>query len=124
MFGFAARAVAEAIDESWTAGPVERAGGSRLGRGLGDRPRAPRQLGRARSRYIGLIAAVLGLTLVRGWVRIVLLVPMLYLAAFVWENVMLAKPEPTRYIVLGVILVVLMIRRPNGLLGERRVEIV
>ena len=51
--------------------------------------------------YIGLIAAVLGLTLVHGWVRTVLLVPVLYLAAFVWENVMLAKPEPTRYIVLG-----------------------
>ena len=30
--------------------------------------------------------------------------PVLYLAAFVWENVMLAKPEPTRYIILGVIL--------------------
>ena len=58
-----------------------------------------------------------------GW-RIVLLVPTVYLAAFVWENVMLAKPEPTRFIVLGVILICLMILRPNGLLGERRVEIV
>ena len=56
--------------------------------------------------------------------RTVLLVPVLYLAAFVWENVMLVKPEPTRYIVIGVILVALMILRPNGLLGERRVEIV
>ena len=37
---------------------------------------------------------------------------------------MLAKPEPTRYIVIGVILISLMILRPNGLLGERRVEIV
>jgi ABC-type branched-subunit amino acid transport system permease subunit len=37
---------------------------------------------------------------------------------------MLAKPEPTRYIVLGVILISLMIVRPNGLLGERRVEII
>ena len=50
--------------------------------------------------------------------------PTLYLAAFVWENVMLAKPEPARYIVLGLILIGLMILRPNGLLGERRVEIV
>ena len=31
-----------------------------------------------------------------GWVRLAALVPVLYLAAFVWENVMLAKPEPTR----------------------------
>ena len=36
--------------------------------------------------------------------RLVVLVPVLYLAAFVWENVMLAKPEPTRYIILGVLL--------------------
>ena len=37
---------------------------------------------------------------------------------------MLANPEPTRFIVLGAILVALMIVRPNGLLGEKRVEIV
>jgi hypothetical protein len=37
---------------------------------------------------------------------------------------MLSKPEPARYIILGLILIVLMILRPNGLLGERRVEIV
>jgi ABC-type branched-subunit amino acid transport system permease subunit len=74
--------------------------------------------------YIGLIVAALALTTLKGWWRIVLLVPTVYLAAFVWENVMLAKPEPTRYIVIGVILVSLMILRPNGLLGERRVEIV
>ena len=40
------------------------------------------------------------------------------------ENATLSKPDPARYIVLGVILIVLMVLRPNGLLGERRVEIV
>ena len=30
---------------------------------------------------------------------------------------------PTSHIVLGLLLIVLMIVRPNGLLGERRVEI-
>ena len=74
--------------------------------------------------YITLIVLVLVLTLLRGWARLVLLVPTIYLAAFVWENVMLAKPEPTRFIVLGALLIALMIARPNGLLGERRVEIV
>ena len=39
-------------------------------------------------------------------------------------NVMLTQPDPARYIVLGLILIALMIIRPNGLLGERRVEIV
>ena len=67
---------------------------------------------------------MLVLTLVGGWPRIALLLPMLYCAAFVWENVMLAKPEPTRYAVLGAILVATMVARPNGILGEKRVEIV
>ena len=74
--------------------------------------------------YTSLIAGALLLTLVRGWARMALIVPLLYLAAFVWENVMLAKPEPTRYIVIGTILITLMILRPNGLLGEKRVEII
>jgi ABC-type branched-subunit amino acid transport system permease subunit len=74
--------------------------------------------------YVGLIAATLGVTLLHGHRRLVALVPTLYLAAFVWENVMLSKPEPARYIVLGMILIALMILRPSGLLGERRVEIV
>ena len=74
--------------------------------------------------YVGLVALALCLTLVRGWTRIALLVPTLYLAAFVWENVMLPHPESTRYIVLGALLVAMMIARPQGILGERRVEIV
>ena len=71
-----------------------------------------------------MIGCVLVCTLLRGIPRLVALVPTLYLAAFVWENVMLSKPEPARYIVLGLILIALMIVRPNGLLGERRVEII
>ena len=71
-----------------------------------------------------MIAALLVVTQLKGTWRLIALVPTLYLAAFVWENVMLAKPEPARYIVLGLILIGLMILRPNGLLGERRVEII
>ena len=40
--------------------------------------------------YVGLIALVLTLTLFRGLGAHRVLVPTLYLAAFVWENVMLA----------------------------------
>ena len=72
----------------------------------------------------GMAPHVLALTMLHGWVRIAVLIPTLYLAAFVWENVMLAKPESTRYILLGAMLVGLMVLRPSGLLGERRVEIV
>jgi ABC-type branched-subunit amino acid transport system permease subunit len=74
--------------------------------------------------YITLICLALALTLVHGWTRSILLVPTLYLATFVWENVLLAQPESTRYIVTGVMLIALMIVRPNGLFGERRVEII
>jgi ABC-type branched-subunit amino acid transport system permease subunit len=71
-----------------------------------------------------LIVAVLAVSQLQGWIRLVVLPPTLYLAAFVWENLMVPNPGPTRYIVLGALLVVLMIVRPNGLLGERRVEII
>jgi ABC-type branched-subunit amino acid transport system permease subunit len=74
--------------------------------------------------YIGLIAAILTLTLLQGRWRTALLVPTIYLAAFVWENVMVAKPEPARFVVLGAILIAVMVARPEGVLGEKRVEIV
>ena len=74
--------------------------------------------------YVGVIAPRARLHAPPRHLRAVALVPTLYLAAFVWENVMLSKPEPARYIVLGLILIVLMVLRPNGLLGERRVEII
>ncbi len=121
-FGFAAHAVAGAVDTSWVAG--EHAGG--VSGAIAHWVLVPTHLAGwvAPFSYIGLIALALVLTLVRGVPRTVLLVPTLYLAAFVWENVMLPKPEATRYIILGLLLIALMILRPNGLLGERRVEIV
>jgi len=80
--------------------------------------------GRGLGKDLGMSERMLGLTVISERLRTILLVPVIYLGCFVWENVMLAKPEPTRYIVMGVILVALMILRPNGLLGEKRVEIV
>jgi branched-chain amino acid transport system permease protein len=122
--GFVARAVAQAADETWTSGVA--AGGGRLAGWAPDWVIVPQTLAGwvAPVTYLTLIGLALVLTLVEGWARIVLLVPTLYLAAFVWENVMLAKPEPTRYAVLGAILVATMVARPNGILGKRRVEIV
>ena len=122
-FGFVVHEICRTIDSSWVAG--EKQGGFA---GLVDHwVVAPAHLARwiAPVSYLGVIAAVLVVTLIRDrlW-RLVALVPTLYLAAFVWENVMLSKPEPARYIVLGLILIALMILRPNGLLGERRVEVV
>jgi ABC-type branched-subunit amino acid transport system permease subunit len=79
----------------------------------------------ARLAYIGLIAAILGLTLIRSrlW-RAVALVPVLYLGACVWENILVAQPAVARFVLIGAMLVALMALRPQGLLGKQRVEIV
>jgi branched-chain amino acid transport system permease protein len=122
--GLVARLAAGEVDSSWTAGPVDGTG--RVAAWASDWVIVPIHMAGwvAPVSYVGLIALALCLTLVEGWVRVVLLVPTLYLAAFVWENVMLPHPESTRYVVLGAILVATMIARPQGILGERRVEIV
>jgi branched-chain amino acid transport system permease protein len=122
VFGFVVHEVLGRVHSSWVAG--QHAGG--FAGGIAYWVVVPAHMARwiAPTSYILLIALALTLTLLRGWFRLVLIPPTLYLAAFVWEHVMLAKPEPTRYIVLGLILIALMILRPNGLLGERRVEIV
>jgi ABC-type branched-subunit amino acid transport system permease subunit len=56
--------------------------------------------------------------------RDIVLVPTLYLAACVWEGVLVAQPSITRQILIGAILIVMMNARPQGLLGEKRVEVV
>ena len=122
--GFVLRAAAGAIDGAWVDGTT--AGGGWLGDLLTHWtvvPTDPAGWVKPVS-YVGLVASILVLTLVRDPIRTVLLVPVLVLASFVWENVMLADPSSTRYVVLGAILVAVMIARPAGLLGERRVEIV
>ena len=72
--------------------------------------------------FVLLVAAVLTLTVLRGDARLVLLVPTLYLASFVWETRLIAQPSVTRQLLFGAILVAMMTRRPHGLLGTPRVE--
>ena len=59
-----------------------------------------------------------------GWWRTVALIPTLYMAAVVWENVLSPNPAVTAEILFGVLLIVIMTVRPQGLLGTARVEIV
>jgi branched-chain amino acid transport system permease protein len=75
--------------------------------------------------FTALIALVLGTSKIRhkGW-RFVALIPTLYLLVFAWETRLSQEPSVTRLLFVGVLLVVLMIYRPNGLLGQRRVEVV
>ena len=74
--------------------------------------------------YVALIAFVVSLAFVSGIWRRVLIVPLIYLAACVWENVLVPEPATTRLILLGALLVALMNLRPEGLFGTARVEIV
>jgi ABC-type branched-subunit amino acid transport system permease subunit len=74
--------------------------------------------------FVLVIALVLGCTVVKGWKRWALLVPTLWGAAFLWENVLIEQAPTTRPLLLGVILIVLMATRPAGLFGQQRVEIV
>ena len=107
-FGFVgARNRGAASTTAWVDGSVgeESEPARRLGSRVGDRPDRPRLGMRHRSRTSRSSRSLLSLDVLRGWARIVVLVPTLYLAAFVWENVMLAKPEATRYILLGAMLV-------------------
>jgi ABC-type branched-subunit amino acid transport system permease subunit len=74
--------------------------------------------------FVVLLVLVLALTLIQGWKRWVLLVPTIWLAAFVWENLLIEQAPTVRPLMLGVILIVLMTTRPAGLFGQQRVEVV
>jgi ABC-type branched-subunit amino acid transport system permease subunit len=50
-------------------------------------------------------------------------VPVVYLAACVWENLLVAQPAVARFVLIGAMLVALMAARPEGLFGKQRVEI-
>ena len=123
VFGFAVHAILAALWPSSTEGQGY-VGGS-LGRALSHwvpLPVDPRVAGNYA--FIALVALVLVLTIVRPLIRNLLLIPTLYLGAFVWDARLAAEPSITRLILIGVILIVLMNARPQGLLGSARVEIV
>jgi ABC-type branched-subunit amino acid transport system permease subunit len=74
--------------------------------------------------YLLLIVSIVVLVQLKGWWRIVVLVPTLTLTAFVWENLMIEQPAVTRSVLFGVLLIAVMTIRPQGLFGTARVEIV
>jgi branched-chain amino acid transport system permease protein len=129
-FGFAVHALFSAFASSWTAGAVAEV------RGTGEPahgfaaavehwvviPVGHGHFGEVA--YLVLVAAIVMLTQLRGWWRVVVFVPTLYLGAVVWENILAEQPAVTRLILFGVLLIALMNARPQGLLGTARVEIV
>ena len=74
--------------------------------------------------YLLMIVAVITLVQLKGWWRLGVLVPTLYLTAFVWENLLVLQPAVTRYVLFGALLIAVMTIRPQGLFGTAKVEIV
>jgi ABC-type branched-subunit amino acid transport system permease subunit len=76
---------------------------------------------------VAIIAALIGLLLTlllqARWRWLVLSVT-IYLFAFAWETRLATEPAATRILIVGATLVVLMIVRPQGLLGKTEIRIV
>jgi len=71
----------------------------------------------------GAILALLLTLLLKTWWRWVILGLAIYMFAFAWETRLATEPSVTRILVVGTTLIVLMITRPQGLLGKLRVTI-
>jgi ABC-type branched-subunit amino acid transport system permease subunit len=122
--GLVTRLLVEAVAPSWAGGPVVE--GGRLAGAINEWVVIPAS-GHGRFgnfAYVALVVAILILTRVRGWLRTALLVPVVYLAAVVWENSFVEEPAVARWILFGALLMGLMTLRPQGLFGTPRVEIV
>jgi hypothetical protein len=123
-FGFIAHALVGAVSSAATAG--EPHSGGWVGDLLSNWvivPANPKNFGNIC--FVALIVALIALVQMKpGWPRTALVVPVIYLAACVWEARLAVEPSITRQILIGAILIVMMNARPQGLLGRRRVEVV
>jgi branched-chain amino acid transport system permease protein len=72
----------------------------------------------------GVLLLIVALAYLSGWWRVVLVSPLLYLSFVAWVNILVQNPSVTRLVLVGGILILLINVRPNGLLGDRRVEVV
>ncbi|HTU87927.1 MAG TPA: branched-chain amino acid ABC transporter permease [Solirubrobacteraceae bacterium] len=123
VLGFAAHAIVGAISSSATAGHPGSSGW--IGSAVKHWVIVPADAtGYGNILFILVICLVLVLVRVQGVVRLALVVPTVYLAACCWESRLIVNPAITTQIMLGVILIVTMAARPNGLLGARRIEMV
>jgi len=119
--GFAAHAVVGAISQRAVAGGPQSGGW--VAAALRDwvivpaNPAVPGNWG-----FVLLVCLLIALVQLKGNWRTVLLVPTVYLAACVWEARLVVEYAVTAQLMIGAILIVMMIARPQGLLGARRVE--
>jgi branched-chain amino acid transport system permease protein len=122
VFGLVVHAVVDAVWSRGTAGQVT-SGGFLTGliRNWVLLPTNPGRL--AVYGYLLMIVCIIAVVQLKGWWRLVVLVPTLYLTAFVWENLLVQQPAVTRYVLFGALLIAVMTIRPQGLFGTAKVEI-
>jgi ABC-type branched-subunit amino acid transport system permease subunit len=122
VFGLVVHAIVDAVWSRGTAGQVT-SGGFLTGliRNWVLLPTNPGRL--AVYGYLLMIVCIIALVQLKGWWRLVVLVPTLYLTAFVWENLLVQQPAVTRYVLFGALLIAVMTIRPQGLFGTAKVEI-
>ena len=120
-FGFAAYAIANAISATAVASGPQSGGwiASALRHWVivPANPQTPGNWG-----FVALIVMLIALIQLGTRWRTILMVPTIYLASFVWETRLVVEPSITRQLLIGAILIVMMNARPQGLLGQRRVE--
>src|SRR5262250_1877132 len=121
VLGFAVHAIAAAISPSAVAGNPSSTGW--IGSALHDWVIVPANATTAGNwGFVALVCLLIALVQVGPRWRTILLPPTLYLAAFVWETRLSVEPAVIRQLMIGAILIVMMNARPQGLLGQRRVE--
>ena len=122
VFGYVVRLVAQAVWADATTGTAAEGFISRLLDGwvliLGENAEIITNVA-----FVTAIAGALAVTVVKGWWQVAVLIPTIYLGVLVWENRLVFQPSLTRQLLFGALLVIMMAVRPQGLLGEKRVEI-
>ena len=73
--------------------------------------------------FVTLIALVAYYSIAQQRIKFFLLPIISFIAIFVWEVRLVIEPNTTRQLIIGMMLVVLMIVRPQGFLGKTRVEV-
>ena len=73
--------------------------------------------------FVLLISLIAYYSIAKEKIKFYLLPLIAYVAIFVWEDRLVIEPNTTRQLIIGMLLVVLMIVRPQGFLGKTRVEV-
>jgi hypothetical protein len=119
--GFAAHAIVGAISSSAVGGSP--GSGGWIGSALTDWVIVPSHAATyGNVLFVVMIFMLIALVRLQGYLRLLVVVPTVYVAACCWESRLIVNPSITNQIMLGAILIVTMAARPNGVLGAHRVE--